>query len=140
VPSAEDIVGGISAIVWAFTLLPCVKYGSLNAPVRHRSLRTDSSVPPRGGHLQVIIALAFGSGEGEGGPFALFLRMFPRRNGLDSQDEDRQLTRYSTNDVQGAVGADGGRSGKLMKFRWPLQVMVRSFGFVPRRSLPSILT
>ena len=30
-PSAEDVVGGISAIIWALTLLPLLKYVSLPA-------------------------------------------------------------------------------------------------------------
>lgn len=26
VPSAEDVIGGISAIVWALTIIPLIKY------------------------------------------------------------------------------------------------------------------
>ncbi|EIM79439.1 uncharacterized protein STEHIDRAFT_163629 [Stereum hirsutum FP-91666 SS1] len=51
VPSAEDVVGGISAIVWALTIIPLVKY--------------------------VFIALRFGTGEGEGGIFALYQGLYP---------------------------------------------------------------
>ena len=29
VPSEEDVIGGVSAIVWALTLLPLLKYVSL---------------------------------------------------------------------------------------------------------------
>jgi KUP system potassium uptake protein len=38
-PSKEDVIGGISAIVWSLTLLPLIKY--------------------------VVICLQFGTGEGE---------------------------------------------------------------------------
>ncbi|EIM80921.1 potassium transporter [Stereum hirsutum FP-91666 SS1] len=51
VPSAEDVVGGISAIVWALTIIPLVKY--------------------------VFVALRFGTSEGEGGIFALYQGLYP---------------------------------------------------------------
>lgn len=50
-PSAEDALGAISAILWALTIVPLIKYS--------------------------LIALEFGTGEGEGGPFALFSQMYP---------------------------------------------------------------
>ncbi|KIY46745.1 potassium transporter [Fistulina hepatica ATCC 64428] len=51
VPSKEDVIGGISAIVWSLTLLPLVKYA--------------------------FIALRFGTTEGEGGTFALYQGIYP---------------------------------------------------------------
>ncbi|KAG0142024.1 hypothetical protein CROQUDRAFT_663100 [Cronartium quercuum f. sp. fusiforme G11] len=51
VPSAEDVLGAISAILWALTFVPLIKYS--------------------------LIALEFGTGEGEGGPFALFSQLYP---------------------------------------------------------------
>ena len=46
VPSDEDVIGAISAIVWTLTLLPLIKYS--------------------------IVALSFGTHEGEGGTMALW--------------------------------------------------------------------
>jgi K+ transporter len=43
-PSEQDIIGGISAIVWAFTLLPLVKYVSSISSAPHATAKklTDS--------------------------------------------------------------------------------------------------
>ncbi|KAJ7134907.1 potassium transporter [Mycena epipterygia] len=51
VPSKEDIIGGISAIIWALTLTPLIKY--------------------------VFISLLFGTQEGEGGSYALYQGLYP---------------------------------------------------------------
>ncbi|KAI9452283.1 potassium transporter [Lactarius psammicola] len=51
VPSKDDIIGGISAIIWSLTLLPLCKY--------------------------VLICLHFGTHEGEGGTFALYQGIYP---------------------------------------------------------------
>ncbi|KAJ7029293.1 potassium transporter [Mycena alexandri] len=51
VPPTEDIIGGISAIIWALTLLPLIKY--------------------------VFISLLFGTQEGEGGSYALYQGLYP---------------------------------------------------------------
>lgn len=51
-PSTEDVIGGCSAIFWALTIVPLLKY--------------------------VCICLRFGTGEGEGGTFALFQGLFPK--------------------------------------------------------------
>jgi KUP system potassium uptake protein len=51
VPPKDDIIGGVSAIVWSLTILPLCKY--------------------------VLICLHFGTREGEGGPFALFQGIYP---------------------------------------------------------------
>ncbi|KAJ6585288.1 potassium transporter [Mycena capillaripes] len=51
IPSEEDIIGGISAIIWALTLTPLIKY--------------------------VFISLLFGTQEGEGGSYALYQGLFP---------------------------------------------------------------
>ncbi|PVG00638.1 potassium transporter [Serendipita vermifera] len=63
-PSTEDVIGGVSAIVWSLTLLPLLKY--------------------------VIIGLRFGTAEGEGGTFALFHGIFPPKH-VDYEGE-RALT------------------------------------------------
>ncbi|KAF9077481.1 potassium transporter [Rhodocollybia butyracea] len=63
-PSKEDVIGGISAIVWSLTLLPLIKY--------------------------VIISLFFGTSEGEGGTFALYQGLY-RPEDPDT-DADRTLT------------------------------------------------
>ncbi|KAG6848963.1 hypothetical protein H0H93_012435 [Arthromyces matolae] len=64
VPSKEDVIGGISAILWSLILLPMVKY--------------------------IFTSFYFGTAEGEGGTFALFQGLFPpvRRD----YDADRTLT------------------------------------------------
>ncbi|KAF8519080.1 potassium transporter [Gautieria morchelliformis] len=64
VPSKEDVIGGISCIIWALTLLPMLKY--------------------------VFIALRFGTDEGEGGCFALYHGLLPPRH--TSAEDDRSLT------------------------------------------------
>ncbi|KAK7685797.1 hypothetical protein QCA50_011143 [Cerrena zonata] len=64
VPSKEDVIGGVSAIIWALTLLPLLKY--------------------------VFITLRFGTHEGEGGTFALFQGLFPQEE--KDYDADRTLT------------------------------------------------
>ncbi|KAF9468639.1 potassium transporter [Collybia nuda] len=63
-PVKEDVIGGISAIIWSLTLLPLLKY--------------------------VIISLHFSTQEGEGGPFALFQGLFPPED--KDFDADRTLT------------------------------------------------
>ncbi|KAJ7797662.1 potassium transporter [Mycena olivaceomarginata] len=50
-PSRDDVVGGISCIIWSITLLPLVKY--------------------------VLISLLFGTEEGEGGSYALYQGLYP---------------------------------------------------------------
>ncbi|KIK08027.1 hypothetical protein K443DRAFT_86126 [Laccaria amethystina LaAM-08-1] len=67
-PSEEDIIGGISAIVWSLTLLPLLKY--------------------------VFVSLYFGTQEGEGGSFALYQGLYPPAD--KNYDEDRTLTGVST--------------------------------------------
>lgn len=66
-PSREDIIGGISAILWAILLVPVVKY--------------------------CLIALEFGTSAGEGGPFAVWTALFPPRE--SKTDGWRTLTTYS---------------------------------------------
>ncbi|KAJ3545437.1 hypothetical protein NM688_g5626 [Phlebia brevispora] len=64
VPSKEDVLGGISAIIWALTILPLIKY--------------------------VLICLHFGTTEGEGGTYALFQGLFPPAH--KDFEADRTLT------------------------------------------------
>ncbi|ODO11951.1 potassium uptake protein [Cryptococcus amylolentus CBS 6273] len=89
-PSREDVIGGISAIIWALTIIPLLKY--------------------------VVFALEFGTDKGEGGPFALFMGLFPK---AEASPDGRILTTYNTND--GEVPYDSsGRLAKLRRFKWPL--------------------
>jgi KUP system potassium uptake protein len=82
--------------------------------------------------LQSFIALTFGTGEGEGGTFALWTALFPRR--IES-DEDRQLTRYTTQDQsekedarEGDVaGAERMGYKALKASKWMLMVWVCAF-------------
>lgn len=67
-PSSDDVIGGISAIIWALIILPLIKY--------------------------VYITLYFGTGEGEGGTFALYQGLFP------PPDEDHAVDRSLTIDYQ----------------------------------------
>ncbi|KAF8870459.1 potassium transporter [Infundibulicybe gibba] len=64
VPSEEDVIGGISAIIWSLSLLPLLKY--------------------------VFISLRFGTQEGEGGSFALYQGLYPPED--KDFDSDRTLT------------------------------------------------
>lgn len=87
-PSEEDVIGGTSAIIWSMTLLPLLKY--------------------------VIICLHFGTGEGEGGSFALFQGLYPPAR--DDVDSDRVLSGESTH-----IAKTKSSSGHLSdRFRWPL--------------------
>ncbi|KAG8965644.1 hypothetical protein FRC03_000339 [Tulasnella sp. 419] len=64
IPSKEDVIGGVSAVIWSLALVPLIKY--------------------------VLITLRFGTIEGEGGTFALFHGIFPPE--YHSPDDDRTLT------------------------------------------------
>ncbi|KAF9644319.1 potassium transporter [Thelephora ganbajun] len=88
-PPKEDVIGGISATIWAMTLLPLVKY--------------------------VFICLHFGTGEGEGGSFALFQGLYPPSR--QDTDSDRVLTGDSTSDKTKSVSGSGHIPNR---FRWPL--------------------
>ncbi|KAF5389290.1 hypothetical protein D9757_003396 [Collybiopsis confluens] len=68
-PSKEDVIGGISAIIWSLTLLPLLKY--------------------------VLISLQFSTTEGEGGSFALYQGLYPPEE--KDKDSDRVLTGDSIN-------------------------------------------
>lgn len=62
-PPKEDIIGGLSAIIWSLTILPLIKY--------------------------TLISLRFGTEEGEGGTFALRQGLYPIP---ETEDDDRTLT------------------------------------------------
>ncbi|KAF8349491.1 potassium transporter [Amanita rubescens] len=72
-PSKEDVIGAISAIIWAISLLPLLKY--------------------------VIISLKFGTDEGEGGTFALYQGLFPPA--VEDHEADRTLTVDSSQERKG---------------------------------------
>ncbi|KAJ6621773.1 potassium transporter [Mycena sp. CBHHK59/15] len=63
-PSKEDVIGGVSAIVWSLTLIPLIKY--------------------------VFISLIFGTQEGEGGSYALYQGLYPPED--SDGNLDRTLT------------------------------------------------
>ncbi|GAA5914976.1 hypothetical protein JCM6882_001949 [Rhodosporidiobolus microsporus] len=67
VPSAEDVLGAASCIIWAFLLVPVLKYA--------------------------LVALEFGTREGEGGPFAVYTALFPPSE--PKEDGWRTLTTYT---------------------------------------------
>ncbi|PBK97534.1 potassium transporter [Armillaria gallica] len=64
VPSKEDIIGGVSAIIWSITILPLLKY--------------------------VFTSLKFATQEGEGGSFALYQGLYPPKE--KDYEADRTLT------------------------------------------------
>ncbi|KAG7096615.1 hypothetical protein E1B28_004032 [Marasmius oreades] len=64
IPSDEDIIGGVSAVVWAVTLLPLIKYA--------------------------FIALRFATREGEGGTFALYQAMYPATSSKTEYRDDEK--------------------------------------------------
>ncbi|KAJ6452540.1 potassium transporter [Mycena vitilis] len=63
-PPKDDIIGGISAIIWSLTLTPLIKY--------------------------VFISLIFGTQEGEGGSYALYQGLYPPED--QDGNLDRTLT------------------------------------------------
>jgi KUP system potassium uptake protein len=69
---------------------------------------------------KVVFAIEFGTGEGEGGPFALYMTLFPKHD--PSEDDGRSLTTYSTIDSRSGAKASRDRLGKLSMFKWPLLV------------------
>ncbi|KAF8329370.1 potassium transporter [Cantharellus anzutake] len=95
VPSTEDVIGGVSAIVWSMTLLPLIKYS--------------------------FIALHFGTGEGEGGTFALLQGLYPRSPFVEF---DRTLTSDSAvrarSDVENRRGLEFLKQGKWPLYFWSL--------------------
>lgn len=96
-PSAEDIIGAVSAIVWALTLVPLIKY--------------------------CLIVLNFGTERGEGGSFALYIRI-ARACGfsLHGNDEDFQikLTDYESREKGSTKGIDRtrDRGSQLRQTPW----------------------
>ncbi|KAM0748500.1 potassium transporter [Meredithblackwellia eburnea MCA 4105] len=66
-PSTEDTIGALSAIIWAISIIPLIKYA--------------------------WIALQFGNSTGEGGPFAVYTSIYPPP---EESDEQRALTNYTT--------------------------------------------
>ncbi|KAF9052418.1 potassium transporter [Hymenopellis radicata] len=91
-PSREDVIGGVSAILWAITLLPLVKYA--------------------------FITLRFATLEGEGGSFALFQGLYPPRSrdlGAERSltgDSGSTLTRFPLPKA----------SSLKERMRWPLLI------------------
>lgn len=130
VPSEEDVIGGVSAIVWSLTLLPLLKY--VRFPTYFQVSRFISL-------LQVVICLRFGTSEGmlmfvtlvghcgintsglfivgEGGTFALFHGLYPPKT--HDIDSDRTLTGETV------VSGKGLKESSIMeKIRWPMLICV----------------
>ncbi|KAF8318168.1 potassium transporter [Clavulina sp. PMI_390] len=80
-PSVDDVIGGCSAIIWSLFLLPVLKY--------------------------CLIALRFGTEEGEGGTFALLQGLYPQKD--HNREDDRSI--------------DSTHSRRLLEsVKWPLTV------------------
>lgn len=67
VPSQEDIIGAISAVLYSLLLVPTLKY--------------------------CIIALQFGNNSNEGGPMAMYSALYPP---VEDSDDNRTMTTYPT--------------------------------------------
>ncbi|KAM6494400.1 Potassium transporter [Amanita muscaria] len=99
-PPREDVIGAISAIIWALTLLPLIKY--------------------------VFITLHFGTGEGEGGTFAIYQSLYPPAD--DDTEADRTLTVDSSYQDKGhsdirTIFSVNGKQRRISKtIQWPLLV------------------
>ncbi|KAG8843145.1 hypothetical protein FRB96_004344 [Tulasnella sp. 330] len=91
VPSDEDIIGGVSAIIWSLTLVPLIKY--------------------------VLIVLRFGTTEGEGGTFALYHGLFPPETRDD--DDDRALTGDSAMMLAASTSSSAEKLSKWKWFLLP---------------------
>lgn len=127
-PSEEDVIGGISAIIWSLTLLPLLKYVR-SSPSEDPTVYL--TMKPRYSSLFALermkVGFSFGhptsqlnSISGEGGSFALFQGLFPP---VDTDyDADRTLTGDSVNN-ETLSEFSGGRHIKR-KYRWPLLVWV----------------
>ncbi|KAH9066020.1 potassium transporter [Lactarius deliciosus] len=74
VPPKDDVIGGISAIIWALTLLPLCKY--------------------------VLICLRFGTHEGEGGPFALYQGIYPPKFFESTPTHDSMMAGRKERDIK----------------------------------------
>jgi KUP system potassium uptake protein len=136
VPVKDDVIGIISAIVWSFTLLPLVKYVSRS---QLDSSRCHPMADVHGCRLvhQVLFALSFGSTEGEGGPFALFLQLFPRRGHEQDADDDRELTKFDSKDVTLLRETPHGGAW-LSKARWPLLIWVGLLSTIDRNGFLTV--
>jgi KUP system potassium uptake protein len=111
-PSTEDIIGGLSAIIWSLTLLPLLKYVRRHLFIPYPDFTYSFAV-------KTFISLYFGTLEGEGGSFALYQGLFPARE-VD-YDEDRTLTGVSL-DTEGR--SPPVRRTFKERLRWPLLLLV----------------
>lgn len=56
-PSEEDIIGGISAIIWSLTLVPLIKYVSRTTALKNDSSETDDiKSPPTPPHTPTLLS------------------------------------------------------------------------------------
>lgn len=125
IPSEEDVIGGLSAIVWSLTLLPLLKYVGrlkrLGALVSHRFLgRHLFKIRYRRRYHRGLITRPESPSDvstGEGGTFALFQGLYPPEQ--KDFDADRTLTGDSfkfSNKRQGHAISH--------RLRWPLLACV----------------
>lgn len=141
-PSKEDVIGGVSAIIWSLTLLPLLKYvRAHDAPekmvliILSFSLSFHSSLEPKKVRLKsrrsstCLLMFAIG----EGGSFALYQGIYPRAE--KDHDADRTLTGESVSSY-GAMKKNSLKS----KIQFPLLLWVRpriGRSIMPSHSLPS---
>jgi KUP system potassium uptake protein len=124
----EDVIGGISAILWALTILPLLKYVcSALAPL------IASVTMPLGVHIPVfrnfgrLVTHSYSeelcthlSFVGEGGTFALYQGLFPRAQ------EDPDADRVLTGETYKGRKNDTSTSPRIAKYwKWPLLIWVR---------------
>ncbi|KAF8320328.1 potassium transporter [Clavulina sp. PMI_390] len=118
VPPAEDVIGGLSAIFWALTIIPLVKYArscSISSCVTVTDMCSSISLVPvlfQFPTFQVLICLRFGTQEGEGGTFALFQGLYPQ------EADDEHADQASTDDRQSRRRS----SSFLARAYWPLRI------------------
>ncbi|KAJ7643910.1 potassium transporter [Roridomyces roridus] len=112
-PSEEDIVGGISAIIWALTLIPLIKY--------------------------VFISLLFGTQEGEGGSYALYQGLYPPED--HDGDLDRTLTgdSYKVASRRSAKISERFRVPLLLWGLFGTALTIADGGFTPAVSVTSAI-
>jgi len=124
-PSTEDIIGGVSAIIWSLSLLPLLKYVCYPFSILLSIVFSFS--------VKVFISLYFGTNEGEGGSFALYQGLFPPRD-ID-YDDDRTLTGLSID----REARPPPRTTFKDHLRWPLLILVSATitGRIPNFTLQS---
>lgn len=125
-PSTEDIIGGLSALIWSLTLIPLTKYVSDGEFLHYFIPHADRKILI----VKVFICLQFGTHEGEGGTFALYQGLYPPTP-LDF-DADRTLTGDSGDYKVKSTPKTGRALGETV--RWPLLVWVSRLRFCVKKN------